>query len=150
MSRMAKVRVAWCAAAAVATGNAGCDRDVTAGGEVGVVIDTVGGVLRVTNPAPAEILELEPVLSLGAVGGLGEPRPDEFASIRSVIADAEGRIYVADVQTNELKVFDRNGDFLRMLGRAGEGPGEFGQVYGLGWLGDTLAVLDPATRASSS
>jgi hypothetical protein len=38
--------------------------------------------------------------------------------------DQDGNLCVVDYRNKDLKVFSRDGDFLRTLGRAGEGPGE--------------------------
>ena len=63
--------------------------------------------------------------------------------VRSVVADAAGAIYVADVQANEIRVFGADGAHLRTIGRSGDGPGEFNALYALAWIGDTLAAFDP-------
>jgi len=42
----------------------------------------------------------------------------------------------------EVLVLDSTGAFLRTIGRAGSGPGEFVSPTGLGWWGDTLWVGD--------
>ncbi|MGH7476919.1 MAG: type II toxin-antitoxin system VapB family antitoxin [Longimicrobiales bacterium] len=121
----------------------GCADRVSTGDEAAVRIDTVGGVVRVQNPEAAPRWRLEPLVSIGSMGGFGEARPDEFGLVRSVVADERGQIYVADTRSNEIRVFDAAGNHLRTIGRAGSGPGEFRTVYSLAWLGDTLAVMDP-------
>jgi hypothetical protein len=65
------------------------------------------------------------------------------ASIRSIAADGEGNVYVAGYGAGGIYVFDSTGQPVRMLGRAGSGPGEFKDRYSLAWAGDTLAVYDP-------
>ena len=47
-----------------------------------------------------------------------------FGMINSVYATAD-RIYVADVQVPAVRVYDHEGTFVRTLGRAGQGPGEY-------------------------
>jgi hypothetical protein len=39
--------------------------------------------------------------------------------------DDEGRIYVLDWKEIHVKVFDRNGTYIRTIGKKGQGPGEF-------------------------
>ena len=47
--------------------------------------------------------------------------------------DAAGSIYVLDVGSREIRVFDSRGHFLRSQGGPGEGPGEFAEAGGLTW-----------------
>ncbi|WP_420449831.1 hypothetical protein [Candidatus Palauibacter sp.] len=60
-------------------------------------------------------------LRLGRVDGSG---PDVFANIDDLAVDAGGRIYVADVGWREVRLFDRDGRFVRRLAPEGDGPGE--------------------------
>ena len=54
-----------------------------------------------------------------------------FEGPRHVTTDADGRIYVVDGRTPEVRVFSQSGDYLTTLGRHGEGPGEFLQISGM-------------------
>ena len=45
--------------------------------------------------------------------------------IAQIATGPEGDIYLLDQQLTEVKVFSRAGDYLRTIGREGEGPGEF-------------------------
>ena len=47
-----------------------------------------------------------------------------FADIHDLAIDPEGRIYVVDVGWKEVRLFDRDGRFVRRLGADGGGPGE--------------------------
>ena len=47
-----------------------------------------------------------------------------ISDVRQVIIDDEGRIYVLDSKSADIKVFDALGRFLRTIGRQGQGPGE--------------------------
>lgn len=64
---------------------------------------------------------LEEELSIGK----SEPENYLFYRIRDVAVDRDGNIYVADMSNYRVQVFDRNGEYLRTIGRSGEGPGEF-------------------------
>jgi hypothetical protein len=94
------------------------------------MMKTVDGVTVVENPkAPAEkapILTLETELRLGE----DEDRPDYlFGQIRSFAVGPDGRIYVSDDKIKTVKAFDRDGRFIRTIGAAGQGPGEYGRPY---------------------
>lgn len=64
-------------------------------------------------------------------------------AVRSIAADGDGNVYLAGYGAGGIYVFDATGKPLRVLGRAGSGPGEFKDRYSLAWTGDTLAVYDP-------
>lgn len=82
---------------------------------------------------------LEPIVTLGG------PTDTGWTRLKDVVADAHGTMYVLDEGAAQIRVFDSAGAPLRVIGRKGAGPAEFGEAYGMGigWLGDTLAVLDP-------
>jgi sugar lactone lactonase YvrE len=72
-------------------------------------------------------------MTLGTPGVRGNP-PDALTDPNAVITDpGSGDIYVSESHTNvedpnlvgRISVFDRNGKFLRIIGRTGTGPGEF-------------------------
>lgn len=130
-------------ACGLALAMAACAADEPRGDESRVVIDTVGGVEYVHAFGAPRVFEIEPGVRIGSGGGAGDPGPDEFGMVRSIVADADGAIYVADVQANEIRVFGADGAHLRTIGRSGDGPGEFNALYALAWIGDTLAAFDP-------
>jgi sugar lactone lactonase YvrE len=51
-----------------------------------------------------------------AVWGEAGSQTGQFAFIRSIAVDRQGRIYVSDVQQNWIQVFDRSGQLLTVLG----------------------------------
>ncbi|MDH5466482.1 MAG: 6-bladed beta-propeller [Candidatus Aminicenantes bacterium] len=48
-----------------------------------------------------------------------------FYRIRDIQVDTDGNIYVLDSGNHRLQVFDKNGKYLRTIGKRGQGPGEF-------------------------
>ena len=73
------------------------------------------------------------LMTLGQPGVRGNP-PDALTDPNDVVTDpVNGDIYVAESHTNvespnlvaRISVFDRNGRFLRSIGKTGTGPGEF-------------------------
>ena len=68
-------------------------------------------------------------------------------SVRGATRRSSGNIVVADGQGAQVIEFSRGGDYLRVLGGRGEGPGEFLSPRTLSKLpGDTVAVFDPRLR----
>ena len=105
-------------------------------------VDTVGTTVFVRNPAPARQDTLTPILEIGRVAVLDTKAPDEFGRINAAVLDALGRVFVADGQALQIRMFLASGTFTRALGRSGQGPGEFGALYSLGFMGDSLLALD--------
>jgi hypothetical protein len=72
-----------------------------------------------------EVFSLEEELSIGVAEGAEEYM---FQDAREVVVDNSERIFVSDLRGVHIKVFDESGNFLKTIGRTGQGPGEFGQV----------------------
>ncbi len=51
-------------------------------------------------------------------------------------------MYTLHPMENQVRVHSASGQFVGTIGRPGEGPGEFKSVGVMGWVGDTLWVLD--------
>jgi len=83
------------------------------------------GFRVVVNPAeplyPGIKIDLEEELRIGKEG---DDRT-QFYRVRDIHADPQGNIYVDDMSNGRVQVFNPQGDFLRTIGRPGQGPGEF-------------------------
>jgi hypothetical protein len=111
-------------------------------------IRTENGITVVRNPKTPlyknAAISLDEELSIGQKDG---PEENQFARIASVDADSEGNIYVLNLKPVEIKVFDRNGGFLRKVGAVGQGPGEFSHPQFLQIVnGKGLIVFDVGTH----
>ena len=102
-------------------------------------VDTVAGVEHRRNTGDPVILSVDRLARIGA----REEGPAAFGRIRSVIADEDGHVYVADNIAGEVRVFDDVGAHVFSFGRKGGGPAEFKDLYSLAWLGSQIAVMDP-------
>ncbi len=124
--------------------SAGCEGSTGATSEVRVQRDTIGGVVYVHHTGSTGISGVEELATVGILGAAGgEPSPEEFGRVESVIADTSGNMYVADGLALEIRVFTPGGQFLRQMGRKGQGPGEMEGMHGITWLtGDTMVVMD--------
>jgi hypothetical protein len=112
-------------------------------------IEKEGDVVVVKNPnkplyAPG-VFSLEQDLAIG-----GEESADYvFAAISSVAVSDDGTIIVFDQKDMNIKVFDRDGKFLRKFGRAGEGPGELSLPKAIHFTArDEVVVVDMNRRLS--
>jgi hypothetical protein len=94
--------------------------------------------------AAAYDIEALPVLTVTErlrIGSLEDPDVG-FSRIRAVDVDRAGRIYVHEYLDRNIRVYDREGNHLRTIGGRGEGPGEFGGIFGFGVTGDTVWTID--------
>ena len=104
-----------------------------------VRVDTLAsGRIIVSNPDLAaagqdHALELVEELRIGSAFGASPGAPELFGRVISVAVDEDGNTYVADFQSREIHMFDHAGDFVRTIGRRGEGPGEFRMLAGVLW-----------------
>lgn len=89
-------------------------------------IEEVDGVTVVKNP-------IEPMYECAALAieeelTIGEPEGREeymFVGLTQITVDDRGYIYAVDLRAKHVKVFDGNGEYIRTIGKAGQGPGEF-------------------------
>jgi hypothetical protein len=83
------------------------------------------GVTHVLNPAtPASAPSVLDLKELWRVGG-DEEEEYLFGVLTQIASDEEGNIYLLDAQLNQVLVFSPDGEYLKSIGREGEGPGEF-------------------------
>lgn len=90
---------------------------------------------RVDNPADGHWAttsrwRVEPVWRVGGAAAEGAA---VFQGPLSLSVGPDDNLYVADARAREVKVFDANGQFLRVLASPGRGPGEIGTPIALGW-----------------
>lgn len=97
----------------------------------GEMVETSEG-LRVINPeTPAAgevVLELQELWRIG-----GHDEDVMFGVVNELLVDDEGNVYLLDGQLQEIQVFDPAGQWLRTIGRAGQGPGEFNNAGDMYW-----------------
>ena len=134
---------------ALSLGNTGCEGPGgTAGPGLHAAMHDSAGITIVQNSRPAPDSRLpwavgaQPSLSIGSVASGGA---DELFRVTDAIRLKDGRIVVANLGTNELKVFGPDGSHAGTWGRRGEGPGEFtahGPTAVAHWPGDSIAVAD--------
>jgi hypothetical protein len=106
---------------------------------------TVDGVIIVSNgkrptPLPGQPTSL--TLTEELTVGLSENPDENFSEVSYLVVDGEGKIFGLDIKEQKIKVFDKNGEFLRAIGKQGQGPGEFGLVAGIQLTGDNLLMVE--------
>lgn len=81
---------------------------------------------------------LEPLARIGSV----DDSATALVDAELVTIGPEGRLYVAEPRDGRIRVFGADGTPASDIGRAGEGPEEFGGITDLVFLGDTLYAMD--------
>jgi len=95
-------------------------------------IEVENGVNVIKNPKEPiygkNVFILAEELSIGKAG-----REEEyiFSRVRSIAVDEKERIYVLDTKEAHVKVFDKNGDYVKTVGRKGQGPGEMSLPFSI-------------------
>ncbi len=104
------------------------------------------GVLHVMNPnQPKEADKSVTLKELWRIGGDTDDEDEFFGVIAQIITDDKGNVYLLDSQLARVKIFSQNGEFVREIGREGEGPGEFRYPTGMFFTKDgNLAVMQVA------
>lgn len=124
----------------------------TAGSWAGTIDTLPSGQVVVVNTADplwrsGDEWQVIEEVRIGTMEGTG---PDVFGSITNIEVDAAGRVYVLEAQSQELRVFDRDGDHVRTIGRKGGGPGEFAEATMVeGGPDGNLWVPDPQNNRVS-
>lgn len=78
--------------------------------------------------------------------------PDEylFGRIGAIVQQPDGTVLIADTQVPVIRRYDAAGSYMHDIGRAGEGPGEYRRVGGVGLLpSNDIAVWDSRARRVS-
>lgn len=78
------------------------------------------------------------------------PEEARLRILADLTVDQSGNVYVLDMQACDIKIFDRNGKFVKVIGRKGQGQGEFELPSILAVSGDRLLVYDMISRKLSA
>ena len=122
---------------------AACD---TAPAPIHTIHTDSAGIPIVTSVAPqwgsgdGWTVDAEPLVEIGTVTGAPEY---QFSDVVAAVRLSNGNIVVADRGASELRTYDAAGTFQWVVGRGGEGPGEFRSLDFLGTTaGDSLVTYD--------
>ncbi len=86
------------------------------------------------------------LILLSKFGGLDVPREQILANPCDLAISSEGFIYVLDSRDSNIKVFKKNGTFIKCYGKQGQGPGEFSRPWTLSIIQDNIYVTDTGNR----
>ncbi len=91
-------------------------------------ISIVESVAPLWTEADAWQIDDEPVVDLAATGS-GDMHI--FFQVRDFLRTPDGHLAVADYASQQIRLYDADGRFLRAFGGSGDGPGEFRSLFHL-------------------
>lgn len=113
-------------------------------------IRTEGDVTVVVNPKEANPPKGTPtklILTEDYLIGDSLDEEEMIAEVSFIAVDDSDNLYVLDYKSHNIKVFDSDGNYVRTIGKQGQGPGELNTPGGLQILLDgTLLVEDTLNR----
>lgn len=124
-----------------------------------IILITKGCSLQQAEPIPQNLQELENLtvysadvksaetisFQKGAV--YGDSGEELIGRMGEVAVDSLGRVFIADVASMVIHVFEPDGRLIGQLGRDGRGPGEFSSyIKNLQILNHHLYALDPGSH----
>jgi hypothetical protein len=89
------------------------------------VVDGTSIITNGKNPTPQKGVPSNVRWEEDFTIGAGENPEQSFALVSSFVVDDEGTIYALDTQDTKVKIYDGSGNFLKLFGQKGQGPGEF-------------------------
>lgn len=105
-----------------------------------ILISCTGG--QSENPSVEKVSTITANTDL-VIGAEDQPPMNQLGRPEAVRVDEEGDIYVADRASMEIKVFGRDGNYIKSLGGRGRGPGEFQDIELMEWTPEGhLVVMD--------
>ncbi|MDO8684688.1 MAG: 6-bladed beta-propeller [Armatimonadota bacterium] len=96
---------------------------------LGLAVDSMGN-MWVADHNTNEVLKINPSGSIiSKFGSILPGRPDYLTEPTSMIRSSSGNIYVLETNSCKVKVFDSNGNFLRLIGEPGTSDEQLDMPY---------------------
>lgn len=114
---------------------------------LGVLLLQAGGLMaadvpRIDNSAdPAQGTQKVELEELWRIGG-EDDEDNIFGVVNRALVDDDNNIYLLDAQLSQVSVYSTDGELIKILGKEGDGPGEFRGPVDMCFLPDgTLGVV---------
>jgi hypothetical protein len=103
--------------------------------------------------APVAIADRDPaairVVEDLVIGGDPDDEHTMFYNPTGILPLPSGEILVSEFGNKRVQMFSADGEFVKTIGRTGQGPGEFQAPFGLFAVGDGFGVIDLQNRRIS-
>ena len=107
-----------------------------------VVVVDKDGIKNYTNTSiPSDPNSKLDLIKLFTITGENDDSLASFNKPVTMTADKDGNIYILDYSSESLKKFDKEGKFVKSIGRRGQGPGELSYPSFVAIYDDTLSVM---------
>jgi hypothetical protein len=91
----------------------------------------------------------ESVFVLDKVIKLHQDQTHYIGNISNLVVDKQGNFFVSDKLNANIKKYDTQGKLLQVIGRKGNGPGEFQSIFSLAIRDTVIYAVDPVARRVS-
>ena len=114
------------------------------------LISVLAGLFVLAAGMPAQEQSLADIYRKGTARLAGKlvisddslPDGEFFSNLVSLAVDDSGAVYACDYEANNIKKLSAEGEFLKIIGKEGQGPGEFGSPLQIDIARDRLIVWD--------
>jgi len=108
------------------------------------IIGSIGHAASEKEKSLAEIYKTGQVRFIQELAITDEslPEGEYFSSIISTAVDKSGFLYVCDHDANNIRKFNANGEFVKTIGKEGQGPGDFNSPLKIEIVQDRLVVWE--------
>lgn len=111
-------------------------------------------ITAIVLTAPVSAQSLKDIYATGSALFVAEmtidesslPKGELFESIVDIAIDGDGNIYLCDIGACNIKKFSEEGKFVKVIGRKGQGPGEFSLPSGIVITRKCLIIYDIGNR----
>lgn len=110
-----------------------------------MVADNVGDtvVARLVGSTEQAVMTLVPEVRIGVADG---DSLYAFGTVSGLAPSADDGVYVWDELVKAVRQYDREGRFVRQVGSAGHGPGEYQSIAGMALVAGRLVFFDRSTQ----
>lgn len=107
-------------------------------------VDDVKIIQNGKNPKPPKGVPSKVRFEQEMVIGESDDPEKSFAEVSNFVVDEAGTIYALDFKDRKIKVFDKEGKFIRSFGEQGQGPGEMEMPAGIHLTASDELVIEDA------